>query len=61
MSWSALRPHPGFVLVDDDGSARAYINTRPGPAIIAGWKERYPEHSQCIDDGLAECFPIQQE
>ena len=52
---------PGFVLIDDAGAARAYINTRPGPAIIAAWKERYPEHSQCIDAGLAECFPIQQE
>ena len=61
MSWAKLSPHPGFVLVDDDGAHRAYINTRPGPAIIAAWKERYPEHSQCIDEGLAECCPIQQE
>ena len=35
MSWSKLPPHPGFVLVDDDGAHRAYINARPGPAVIA--------------------------
>ena len=61
MSWAKLSPHPGFVLIDDDGSARAYINCRPGPAVVAAWTERYPEHSQCIDEGLAECLPIQQE
>ena len=62
MSWAKLSPHPGFVLIDEEDEAvRAYINTRPGPAIIAAWKERYPEHSQCIDEGLAECSPIQQE
>ena len=57
MSWAKLPPHPGFVLVDDDGAHRAYVNARPGPAVIATWKERYPEHSQCIDEGLAACFP----
>ena len=61
MSWSKLPPHPGFVLIDDDGAHRAYINTRPGPAVIAAWKERYPEHSQCIDEGLAQCFPSNEE
>ena len=61
MSWAKLSPHPGFVLIDEDGAARAYINTRPGPAIIAAWKERYPEHSQCIDEGMAECYPNNQE
>ena len=29
MSWAKLSPHPGFVLIDDDGAHRAYINTRP--------------------------------
>ena len=33
MSWAELPTHPGFVLVDDDGSHRAYINTRPGPDV----------------------------
>ena len=61
MPWARLRPHPGFVLIDDDGAVRAYINTPPGPALIAAWKERHPEHSQCIDAGLAQCFPLQQE
>ena len=39
MSWAKLLPHPGFVLVDDDGAHRAYINARPGPAVIVSWKE----------------------
>ena len=34
MSWVRLRPHPGFVLIDDDGSARAYINCKPGPDVV---------------------------
>ena len=61
MSWARLRPHPGFVLIDDDGSARAYINCKPGPSVVDAWKERYPENADDIDQGLAECFPIQQE
>ena len=39
-------PHPGFVLIDADGSARAYINCRPGPDVVAAWKERYPDHDE---------------
>ena len=45
MSWAKLAPHPGFVLVDDDGAHRAYINTRPGEAVIPAWKEGYPKES----------------
>ena len=33
MSRVRLHPNPGFVLIDD-GSARAYINCRPGPAVV---------------------------
>ena len=47
MSWTTLRPHPGFVLIDEDGSARAYINTRPGPG-----------HNRRLEGAVPRTFPM---
>ena len=61
MAWARLPPHPGFVLIDEDGTARAYINCGAGPEVVAAWKERYPDHIDDIDEGLAACFPADEE
>ena len=50
VAWTKLPPLPGFVLIDEDG-----------PAVVAAWKERYIDHAEDIDEGLAECFPINKE
>ena len=61
MAWTKLPNLPGFALIEDDGTARAYLNCAAGPDVVAAWKVRYPDHVDDIDQGLAACFPDEEE